>query len=79
MNVLAALAENIMLDLPSAADTERTRPAMVRSEPAPFPPEPPRYGVIQLTRWSLARADRRQDRRDLRLRALDRLGAGFDS
>jgi hypothetical protein len=52
---------------------------MVRSKPMPFPPEPLRYGVIQLTRWSLARADRHQGRRNLWLRTLDRLGVGFDS
>jgi glycine/D-amino acid oxidase-like deaminating enzyme len=70
---------DVMLDLLSGADTERTRLAMVRSKPLPFPPEPLRYGVIQLTRWSLARADRHQGCRGLWLRALDRLGVGFDS
>ncbi|MEV5753130.1 FAD-dependent oxidoreductase [Actinoallomurus sp. NPDC052308] len=70
---------DVMLDLLSGADTERTRLEMVRSRPVPFPPEPLRYGVIQLTRWSLARADQHQGRRNLWLRTLDHLGVGFDS
>ncbi|MEV5707958.1 FAD-dependent oxidoreductase [Actinoallomurus sp. NPDC052274] len=70
---------DVMLDLLSGADTERTRLEMVRSRPMPFPPEPLRYGVIQLTRWSLARADQHQGRRNLWLRTLDHLGVGFDS
>jgi hypothetical protein len=52
---------------------------MVAGKPVPFPPEPLRSGVIQLTRASLARADRQEGRRDLWLRTLDRLGLGFDS
>jgi hypothetical protein len=34
---------------------------------------------VQLTRWSLAAADRNAGRRNLWLRSLDRLGLGFDS
>jgi len=70
---------DVMLDLLGGEETERTRLAMVRSKPVPFPPEPLRFGVVQLTRWSLARADRRQGRRNLWLRALDAFGVGFDS
>jgi glycine/D-amino acid oxidase-like deaminating enzyme len=70
---------DVMLDLLGGEETERTRLAMVRSKPVPFPPEPLRYGVVQLTRWSLARADDRQGRRNLWLRALDAFGVGFDS
>ncbi|WP_119729313.1 NAD(P)/FAD-dependent oxidoreductase [Thermomonospora amylolytica] len=69
----------VMLDLLSGEDTERTRLQMVRGKPIPFPPEPLRYAGIQLTRRSIARADRHQGRRDLWLRTLDRLGLGFDS
>lgn len=69
----------VLLDLLSGAETEHTRLSMVRSKPLPFPPEPLRYAGIQATRWSLARADRRAGRRNLWLRALDRLGVGFDS
>jgi hypothetical protein len=52
---------------------------MVRERPLPFPPEPLRSGVIQLTRWSMARADADAGRRNLWLRTLDTLGLGFDS
>ena len=69
----------VLLDLLSGERTELTSLAMVRSKPVPFPPEPLRSGVIQLTRWSIARADRNGGQRDLWLRALDRLGLGFDS
>ena len=67
------------LDLLDGADTERTRLAMVRTKPIPFPPEPLRWTGIQLTRASLARADRNGGHRNLWLRALDRAGLGFDS
>ncbi|GAA3833908.1 FAD-dependent oxidoreductase [Sphaerisporangium flaviroseum] len=70
---------NVMLDLLSGERTERTRLQMVREKPIPFPPEPIRSGVIQLTRWSIAQADAHQGRRNLWLRTLDRLGLGFDS
>jgi glycine/D-amino acid oxidase-like deaminating enzyme len=70
---------DVMLDLLGGTETERTGLAMVRSKPVPFPSEPLRYGAVQLTRWSLARADRRQGRRNLWLRALDAFGVGFDS
>jgi len=69
----------VMLDLLSGEQTERTRLAMVREKPLPFPPEPLAYTGIQLTRWSLASADRHQGRRNLWLRGLDRAGLGFDS
>jgi glycine/D-amino acid oxidase-like deaminating enzyme len=69
----------VMLDLLSGEPTDLTRLRMVRSKPVPFPPEPLRTGVIQLTRWSIARADAREGRRNLWLRTLDRLGLGFDS
>ncbi|SCG66964.1 NAD(P)/FAD-dependent oxidoreductase [Micromonospora coxensis] len=69
----------VMLDLLSGADTPLTRLDLVRSTPLPFPPEPVRAAGIHLTRWSLARADAREGRRNLWLRTLDRLGLGFDS
>lgn len=69
----------VMLDLLAGRQTELTALRMVRSRPLPFPPEPLRYAGIQLTRHSLGRADRRDGRRDLWLRALDRIGMGFDS
>ena len=70
---------NVMLDLLGGEPTELTALEMVRRKPVPFPPEPVRSGVIQLTRWSIARADRHEGRRNLWLRTLDRLGLGFDS
>ena len=70
---------DVMLDLLSGARTELTGLRMVTSTPPPFPPEPLAYAGIQLTRRALARADERDGRRDLWLRALDRLGLGYDS
>ena len=67
------------LDLLDGRATEPTSLAMVRRRPLPFPPEPLRTGVIQLTRNRLAAADRNDGRRGLWLRTLDRLGLGFDS
>jgi glycine/D-amino acid oxidase-like deaminating enzyme len=52
---------------------------LVRSKPVPFPPEPLRTAVIQLTRNRMAAADRNAGRRGAWLRTLDRLGLGFDS
>ena len=69
----------VLLDKIENRDSERTRLALVRSKPLPFPPEPVRSGVIQLTRASIARADENEGRRDAWLRLLDRVGLGFDS
>jgi glycine/D-amino acid oxidase-like deaminating enzyme len=69
----------VMLDLLEGRPTELTELEMVRKRPLPFPPEPFAYAGIQLTRWSLARADEREGERNLWLRTLDRLGLGFDS
>jgi glycine/D-amino acid oxidase-like deaminating enzyme len=69
----------VMLDLLSGQRTERTELSFVRSKPIPFPPEPLRFAGVQATRWSIDRADRREGRRNLWLRSLDRLGLGFDS
>ena len=67
------------LDLVDGRKSERTTTPLVTSRPLPFPPEPVRWVGISLTRRSLARADASDGRRDLWLRALDRLGLGFDS
>ncbi|MEO3766546.1 FAD-dependent oxidoreductase [Streptomyces sp. B5E4] len=69
----------VMLDLLAGEHTERTELRMVRGKPLPFPPEPLAWAGIGLTRWSLARADAGGGRRNLWLRALDRMGMGFDS
>jgi glycine/D-amino acid oxidase-like deaminating enzyme len=72
-------AAEVLLDLLGGEPTERTRLRMVRERPLPFPPEPLASVGINLTRWSLDRADHRQGRRNLFLRTLDRAGLGFDS
>jgi glycine/D-amino acid oxidase-like deaminating enzyme len=69
----------VLLDLLGGTPTELTELEMVRTKPIPFPPEPVRSAGVQLTRWSLARADEHDGRRNLWLRALDRVGLGFDS
>ena len=69
----------VMLDLLDGRRSEVTELEMVRRRPLPFPPEPVAWAGIQLTRWSLARADDNAGRRNLWLRTLDRLGLGFDS
>jgi len=69
----------VMLDLLGGEQTPLTRLDLVRGKPLPFPPEPFRATGINLTRWSLARADAREGRRNLWLRTLDRFGLGFDS
>ncbi len=71
----AALA---MLDLLEGRDTERTRLAMLRRPPFPFPPEPLRWLSIRWAQRDLAREDM-TGRRSLLLRTLDALGIGFDS
>jgi len=69
----------VMLDLLDGRKSEVTELEMVRRRPLPFPPEPFAWAGIQLTRWSLARADANAGRRNAWLRTLDRLGLGFDS
>lgn len=70
---------DVMLDLLDGAETERTALRMVRTKPMPFPPEPLAWTGIELTRRSLAHADDHGGRRNLWLRAMDRMGLGFDS
>jgi glycine/D-amino acid oxidase-like deaminating enzyme len=72
-------AGDVVLDLLAGADTPRTRLEMVRSRPRPFPPEPLRWAGIQATTRSLALADANGGRPNLWLRAMDKLGFGFDS
>ncbi|HEU5421430.1 MAG TPA: FAD-dependent oxidoreductase [Streptosporangiaceae bacterium] len=69
----------VLLDLLAGQPTGLTELELVRTHPVPFPPEPLRSAGIALTRWSLARADRREGARNRWLRALDRAGLGFDS
>jgi hypothetical protein len=72
-------AADVMLDLLSGKSTARTQLQMTTGRPLPFPPEPLASLGINLTRWSLDRADHRQGRRNAMLRLLDRVGLGFDS
>jgi glycine/D-amino acid oxidase-like deaminating enzyme len=72
-------AGDVILDLLAGADTPRTRLAMVRERPLPFPPEPLRWAGVEATRRSLARADANGGKENLWLRTMDRLGFGFDS
>ncbi len=74
-----AFAADVLLDLLAGLDTERTRVEMVRKRPLPFPPEPLASLGINLTRWSMDRADHNQGKRNLILKALDAVGLGFDS
>jgi glycine/D-amino acid oxidase-like deaminating enzyme len=69
----------VALDLVDGRETERTRLRMVRTKPVPFPPEPLRWAAIELTRRSIAAADRRDGKRNAWLKSLDKLGLGFDS
>ncbi|WP_413806901.1 NAD(P)/FAD-dependent oxidoreductase [Streptomyces sp. OE57] len=69
----------VMLDLLAGERTERTRLEMVRSKPLPFPPEPVRWAGIGITQWSMTRADGKGGRRNLWLKAMDKVGLGFDS
>ena len=51
----------------------------VRTKPVPFPPEPLRWGVVELTQRAMTYADSHGGARNAWLRTLDRLGVGFDS
>ncbi|MHC9294499.1 NAD(P)/FAD-dependent oxidoreductase [Mycobacterium sp. LTG2003] len=72
-------AANVLLDKVQGQHTERTELAMVTSKPLPFPPEPFAWLGVTATRWALDRADHRDGKRNLLLRALDAAGLGFDS
>ncbi|WP_028814521.1 NAD(P)/FAD-dependent oxidoreductase [Streptomyces flavidovirens] len=70
---------DVMLDLLAGERTERTELEMVRSKPMPFPPEPFAWAGIGITKWSLARSDDNGGHRNLWLKAMDKVGLGFDS
>jgi glycine/D-amino acid oxidase-like deaminating enzyme len=69
----------VALDLVDGRESEATRLRFVTQKPVPFPPEPLRSLGIHLTLNRMAAADRAGGRRGLWLRALDRVGLGFDS
>ncbi|MBP3037364.1 FAD-dependent oxidoreductase [Arthrobacter sp. zg-ZUI100] len=72
-------AANVLLDLLSGEETERTSLELVRKKPLPFPPEPAAWLGIKATTAAMVRADRTQGRRGPLLKALDTIGMGFDS
>jgi glycine/D-amino acid oxidase-like deaminating enzyme len=72
-------AAQVMLDKLDGLTTERTELEMVRKMPLPFPPEPIASLGVNVTRWSLDRADHNKGRRNVILKTLDALGLGFDS
>ena len=72
-------AADVIADRFAGRVTERTELEMVRQVPLPFPPEPAASIGINLTRWSLDRADHNRGRRNALLKTLDALGLGFDS
>ena len=67
-----------MLDLLQGRETERTRLAMLRRRPFPFPPEPFRWLGIRMAQHGLAREDE-TGRRSVFNKMLDAFGVGFDS
>ncbi|MEI6288955.1 MAG: FAD-binding oxidoreductase [Chloroflexota bacterium] len=75
----ARFGANVMLDLLDGKKTKRTELEMVKNKPVPFPPEPFRFPIINLTRYSLNQADQNQGKRNLWLKILDMLDLGFDS
>lgn len=67
-----------MLDLLDGRDTERTRLAMLRRPPFPFPPEPFRWLGVRWAQNGLAREDETGNRSVFN-KTLDAFGIGFDS
>jgi glycine/D-amino acid oxidase-like deaminating enzyme len=72
-------AAQVVLDTLSGERTELTELDLVRSTPVPWPPEPLRWGVVELTQRGMAAADASGGARNVWLRTLDRFGVGFDS
>jgi hypothetical protein len=69
----------VALGLLDHPDRPELKLELVRKRPFPWPPEPLRSIVIEMTQRGLARADRNEGRRGTWLRLLDQLGLGFDS
>jgi len=72
-------AAQVTLDLLSGERTALSELDLVRSTPVPWPPEPLRWGVVELTQRAMTYADCHGGARNRWLRTLDRLGVGFDS
>lgn len=75
----ARFAADVMLDQLSGLTTERTELQMVKDRPWPFPPEPAAAISVNVTQWSLKRADHRQGRRNIVLKTMSALGLGFET
>lgn len=72
-------AADVMLDLLSGEETERTRMQMVRKKPLPFPPEPLAWIGVEVTKREMIRAEHRIGKKGLWLKLADSVGMGFDS
>jgi glycine/D-amino acid oxidase-like deaminating enzyme len=72
-------AAGVVRDMIVRPDSGLLQLKIVRTQPLPFPPEPFRYLGVEAVRLELARADRRQGRRGLILRVMDRAGIGIAS
>ena len=72
-------AANVLLDLLSGEETERTRMDFVKKKPLPFPPEPFASIGAKVSLAEMARADRNEGKRGLWLKTMDAVGLGFDS
>ncbi|MBF4550915.1 NAD(P)/FAD-dependent oxidoreductase [Pseudoclavibacter sp. VKM Ac-2888] len=72
-------AANVLLDLLSGEETERTRMDFVKKKPLPFPPEPFASFGAKVSLAEMARADRNEGKRGLWLKTMDAVGLGFDS
>jgi hypothetical protein len=77
--VASRFGARVALDLLDRPDAPHLALRFVRKRPFPWPPEPLRALVVEVTQRALARADRNEGRRGPWLRLLDRLGLGFDS
>jgi glycine/D-amino acid oxidase-like deaminating enzyme len=75
----ARFGAQVALDLVEGAPTELTGLELVKTRPLPFPPEPLRFPLIEITRRSAEHAELHGGRRNAWLRTLDRFGLGFDS
>jgi glycine/D-amino acid oxidase-like deaminating enzyme len=68
----------VMVDLLDGKHSRATQTDFVKERPLPFPPEPFRFIGIHATKWSMNREDR-TGKRNAWLKALDKMGLGFDS
>jgi glycine/D-amino acid oxidase-like deaminating enzyme len=77
--VASRFGARVALDLLDRPDAPHLALRFVRKRPFPWPPEPLRALVVELTQRGLAKADRNEGRRGPWLKLLDSLGLGFDS